>query len=129
MLQTCGSYEAIISTVVVLTNPFSYNQHMASMSSNAGNAVGGSKNPLSQDGDRLCINMVDAKVHVAIRSQDYSSSEAIPGPEYPPPPLETTLQIEKPEPPPRILKGVLKFSTHNPNARATHNYSIVEDLG
>jgi hypothetical protein len=39
------------------------------------------------------------------------------------------LQIEKPEPPPRILKGVLKCSTHNPNARATHNYSIVEDLG
>jgi hypothetical protein len=30
---------------------------------------------------------------------------------------------------PRIPKGVLKRSTHNPNARATHNYSIVEDLG
>jgi hypothetical protein len=40
-----------------------------------------------------------------------------------------TLQIEKPEPPPRIPKGVLKRSTHNPNARATQNYSIVEDLG
>jgi hypothetical protein len=39
------------------------------------------------------------------------------------------LQIEKPEPPPRILKGVLKRSTHNPNARAAQNYSIVEDLG
>jgi hypothetical protein len=33
------------------------------------------------------------------------------------------------EPPPRILKGVLKCSAHNPNARAAHNYSIVEDLG
>jgi hypothetical protein len=30
---------------------------------------------------------------------------------------------------PCISKGVLNFSTHNPNARATHNYSIVEDLG
>jgi hypothetical protein len=39
------------------------------------------------------------------------------------------LQIEKLEPPPRIPKGVLKCSTHNPNARATQNYSIVEDLG
>jgi hypothetical protein len=39
------------------------------------------------------------------------------------------LQIEKPEPLPRILKGVLKCSMHNPNARVAHNYSIVEDLG
>jgi hypothetical protein len=39
------------------------------------------------------------------------------------------LQIEKPEPPPHIPKVVLKFSTHNPNVRATQNYSIVEDLG
>jgi hypothetical protein len=39
------------------------------------------------------------------------------------------LQIKKPEPPPHILKGVLKCSTHNPNGRATQNYSIVEDLG
>ena len=72
--------------------------------------------------------MVGVKVHVATRSQDYSSSEATPGLESPPPP-ETTLHIEKLEPPPRILKGVLKCSTHNPNDRDTQNYSIVEDLG
>jgi hypothetical protein len=40
-----------------------------------------------------------------------------------------TLHIEKLEPQPHILKGVLKHSTHNPNARAAHNYSIVEDMG
>jgi hypothetical protein len=43
--------------------------------------------------------------------------------------MEMPLQIEKPEPPPLILKGVLKCSMHNPNARATQNYSIVQDLG
>jgi hypothetical protein len=43
--------------------------------------------------------------------------------------MEMPLQIEKPEPPPRILKGVLKRSMHNPNARAAQNYSIVQDLG
>jgi hypothetical protein len=102
---------------------------MASSSSNARNAAGGSQNPSLQDGDHLCINMVDAKVNVATRSRDYSSSQAIPGLESPPPPPETTLQIEKPEPPPHIPKGVLKRSTHNPNARAAQNYSIVEDLG
>ena len=62
--------------------------------------------------------MVDAKNDVATRSQDYSSKQTNPGLESPPP-LETTLQIEKLEPPPRIPKGVLKRSTHNPNARAT----------
>jgi hypothetical protein len=95
----------------------------------SGNVAGGSQNPSLQDDDHLCINMVDVKVNVATRSRDYSSSQAIPGLESPPPPLEMNLQIEKPEPLPRILKGVLKRSTHNPNARATQNYSIVEDLG
>jgi hypothetical protein len=113
----------------VLTNPFPHNQHLASSSSNAGNAAGGGQNQQLQDGDRLCINMVDAKIDVATRSRDYSSKQTIPGLESPPPPPEMTLQIEKPEPPPRILKGVLKRSTHNPNARAAQNYSIVEDLG
>jgi hypothetical protein len=115
--------------LIFLTNPFPHNQHMASISSNTENAVGGSQNPPSQDGDRLCINMVDAKVHVATRSRDYSSSQAIIGLESPPPPLEMTLHIKKIEPPPHIPKGVIKCSTHNPNARAAQNYSIVEDLG
>jgi hypothetical protein len=39
------------------------------------------------------------------------------------------LQIEKTEPLPHIPKGVLKCSAHNPNARGTQNYLIVEDLG
>jgi hypothetical protein len=113
---------------VVLTNPFLHNQHMASSSSNARNAVSGSQNPPTHEGDRLCINMVKSQINVATRSRDYSSSQVVPGLESPPPP-EMPLQIENPEPLPRILKGVLKCSTHNPNARASQNYSIVEDLG
>jgi hypothetical protein len=72
--------------------------------------------------------MVDVKIDVATRSQDYSSKQTNPGLEFSLPP-ETILQIEKPEPSPHIMKGLIKRSTHNPNARATHNYSIVEDLG
>jgi hypothetical protein len=49
----------------MLMNPFPHNQHMALSSSNARNMTSGSQNPSSEDGDRLCINMVDAKVHVA----------------------------------------------------------------
>ena len=36
---------------------------------------------------------------------------------------------DKPEAAPRIPKGVLKCLGHNPNARATQNYSVVKDLG
>jgi hypothetical protein len=114
---------------IVLMNPFPHNQHMDSSSSNIENVVGGSQNPSLQDGDHFCINMVDAKVHVATQSRDYISSQAIPGLESLPPPLEVNLQIEKPNPPPRIPKRVLKHSNHNPNARAAQNYSIIEDLG
>jgi hypothetical protein len=116
---------------IVMTNPFPHNHHMASSSSNSRNAVSGSQNPSLQDDDRLCINIVDVKFNLATQSRDYSSSQAIPNIESPPPPtpLETTLQIEKPEPLPHISKGVLKCSTHNLNATAAQNYSIVEDLG
>ena len=114
---------------VVLTNPFPHNQHLASSSSNAGNAPGGSQNPSSQDGDRVCINMVNAKIDIATHSRDYGSSKASTNLEAPPPPPETNLQIEKPKPPPHISKGLFKHSTHNPNSKATQNYSIVEDLG
>ena len=72
--------------------------------------------------------MVKYEVNVGTRSRNYISPHTIPGLESPPP-LETPLQIKKLEPPPHIPKGVLKFSTHNPNVRAAQNYSIVEDLG
>jgi hypothetical protein len=114
---------------VVLMNPIPHNQHLASSSSNTKNAYGGSQNPLSQDGDHVSINMVNVKIDISTRSRDYRSSEASTILEAPPPPPEMNLQIEKPEPPPHILKGVLKHSTHNPNTRGTQNYSIVEDLG
>jgi hypothetical protein len=113
----------------MLKDPFPHNQHLALSSLNTENVAGGGQNQQSQDGDCLCINMVDAKIDVATRSRDSSSKQTNPGLEYPPPPSEMTLQIEKPEPPPCIPKGVLKHSTHNPNSRAAHNYSIVEDLG
>jgi hypothetical protein len=113
---------------IVMTNPIPHNQHMASSSSNAINVVSGSQNPLVQDGDRLCINMVKSQVNVATRSHDYSSSQNVPGLESPPL-LEMPLYIEKPDPPLCISKGVLKRSTHNLNARVSHNYSIVKDLG
>jgi hypothetical protein len=113
----------------VLTNPFPHNHHLASSSSNAENAPSGSQNPPPQDGDHISINMVDVTFDISTRSRDYGSSKSSTSLEAPPPPPEMNLQIKKLEPLPRIPKGVFKCSTHNPNARVTQNYSIVEDLG
>jgi hypothetical protein len=87
----------------MLTNPFPHNQHLASSSSNSINATGGNQNPLAHDGDHLCINMVKSQINVATWSQNYSSSQVVPGLESPPPP-EAPLQIKKPDPLPRIMK-------------------------
>jgi hypothetical protein len=73
--------------------------------------------------------MFSATINIATRSRDYGSSKASTSLESPPPPPETNLQNKKPKPPPHIPKGVFKRSTHNPNAKAVQNYSIVEDLG
>jgi hypothetical protein len=59
-------------SLIVLTNTFPNNQHMASSSSNVENVSGGNQNPPTQDGDRLCINMVKSEVNVATRSRDYT---------------------------------------------------------
>jgi hypothetical protein len=67
----------------VLANPFPHNQHLASSFSNAENEAIGGQNQQSQDGNRLCINMVHGKIDVATRSRDYSSKQTIPGLESP----------------------------------------------
>jgi hypothetical protein len=96
-------------------------------SSNTRNASSRSQNSLAHDGGHICINMVRYVIDVATQSHNYGSLQTIIGPK--PPPLETPLHIDKPDPLPHIPKGVLKRSSHNPNARATQNYSIVKDLG
>jgi hypothetical protein len=75
----------------MLTNPFPHNQHLASSSLNTGNAPGASQNPPPQDGDRVCINMVDAKIDIATRSRDHGSSKVSTSLEAPLPPPDMNL--------------------------------------
>ena len=109
----------------MLTNPLPHNQSMNSKSKEQS-----SENDPPETSARGCINMVRA-AKVVTHEKDYSSSQPSPGKE--PDPLGTPLRIEKPvdkpKATPRIPKGVLKHSGHNPNARAAQNYSIVKDLG
>ena len=73
--------------------------------------------------------MHDAKFVTHVK--DYGSSQPGLGKEPTPPgsPLHIEKLVDKPEVAPRIPKGVLKRSWHNPNARASQNYFVVEDLG
>ena len=66
-----------------------------------------------------------------INTKEYGSSQLDLGKEPSPPesPFRIENPMDKPEAPPRIPKGVLKRSGHNPNAWAAYNYSFVEDLG
>ena len=109
----------------VLTNPLPHNQNMNSKSQELS-----SENDPPETSARGCINMVCA-AKVVTRTKDYGSSQPSPGKE--PDPLGSPLRIEepvdKPEAAPRIPKGVLKRSGHNPNSRAAQNYLVVKDLG
>jgi hypothetical protein len=73
--------------------------------------------------------MMKGDAYILTRAHDYSKpSTSKKGKEAKTPAL--TLQIEKTlsETMTRIPKGAFKKSSHNPNTRATQNYSMVEDL-
>jgi hypothetical protein len=75
------------------------------------------------------VYMVRGDAFISTRAHDYSKpSTSEKGKEVELPSLP--LQIEKTlgETMTRIPKGAFKKSSHNPNARATQNYSVVEDL-
>ena len=93
-------------------------------------ASGGDQNLSKSNSVHGCINMVHA-TKVVTHVKDYGSSQLDLGKKPTPPesPLRIKKPTDKPEVAPRIPKGFLKRSGHNPNARATQNYSIVEDLG
>ena len=111
----------------MLTNPLPHNKNM---NSRTYDQSGGDQDPSKANNGHRCINMVHA-TKVVTHAKDYGSSQPDLGKEPAPPgsPLHIENPVDKPEVTPRIPKGVLKRSGHNPNARATQNYSVVEDLG
>ena len=96
----------------VLTNPLPHNQNMNSKSQDQCS----DDDPLETSG-RGCINMVRA-VKVVTCAKDYTSSQPSPGkePDLPGTPLRIEKPADKLEAAPRIPKGVLKRSGHNPNS-------------
>jgi hypothetical protein len=112
----------------VLTNPFQYGKNLtqASTSTEGGNQETclPPNNPSSMN-----VYMVRGDAFISTRVNDYSKpSTSEKGKEVDLPSLP--LQIEKTlgEIMTHIPKGAFKKDSHNPNARATQNYSVVEDL-
>ena len=98
----------------MLTNPLPHNQNM---NLRTHDQSGEDQDPSKACSGHGCINMVRAS-KVVTRVKDYGSSQPDLGKEPAPPesPLHIKKPVDKPEVAPRIPKGVLKRSGHNPNA-------------
>jgi hypothetical protein len=112
----------------VLTNPFQHGQNLTQAS--ASTEKGSHENYSSQNASSSAnVYMMKSDAFIATRAHDYSkTSTSDKGKEAEIPSLP--LQIEKTlgETMTRIPKGAFKRASHNPNARAAQNYSVVEDL-
>jgi hypothetical protein len=112
----------------VLTNPFQHGQNLTQAS--ASMEKGSHDNcPPQTASSSTNVYMMKSDAFIATRAHDYSkTSTSDKGKEAEIPSLP--LQIEKTlgETMTRIPKGAFKRASHNPNARAAQNYSVVEDL-
>jgi hypothetical protein len=112
----------------VLINPFQHGQNLTQASTSV---EGGSQEtfPPPNNSSSTNVYMVRGDALITTRTHDYSkSSTSEKGKESELPSFP--LQIEKTlgETMTCIPKGAFMKSSHNPNARADHNYSVVEDL-
>jgi hypothetical protein len=112
----------------VLTNP---SQHGQTLTQASASTEGGSQGPSPSSKNPTSVNVyiVKGDAFISTRAHDYSKpSTSEKGKEAKLPSLP--LQFEKTlgETMKCIPKGVFKKASHNPNARAAHNYSVVEDL-
>jgi hypothetical protein len=112
----------------MLTNPFQHGQNLTQASAST---KGGSHEnfPPPNNSSFANVYMVKSDAFITTRAHDYSKPSAPEkGKEVEIPSLP--LQIEKTlgETMMHIPKGAFKRDSHNPNARAAQNYSVVEDL-
>jgi hypothetical protein len=112
----------------MLTNPF---QHGKILTQASTSAEGGNQEtcPPPNNSSSVNVYMVRGDALITTRAHNYSKPSASEkGKEVEIPSLP--LQIEKTlgETMTHIPKGAFKKASHNPNARAAHNYFVVEDL-
>jgi hypothetical protein len=112
----------------VLTNPFQHGQNLTQTSKSV---EGGSQGPSPSLNNPASVNvyMMKGDAFISTRAHDYSKpSTSEKGKETKIPSLPLHIEKTLDETMTCIPKGAFKKSSHNPNARATQNYSVVEDL-
>jgi hypothetical protein len=112
----------------VLTNPF---QHGQNLTQDSTSAKGGSQGPSPSLNNPASVNvyMMKGYAFILTRVHDYSKPNTYEkGKEAELPSLPLQIKKTLGETMTRIPKGTFKKASHNPNTRATHNYSVVEDL-
>jgi hypothetical protein len=112
----------------MLTNPFPHGKNLIQASTNED---GGSQGPplSSSNPSTSNIYMLKGEAHIATRSHDYGTpSTTEKGKEVENPSVPLHIERTMGEAMTHIPKGAFKKALHNPNARATQNYSMVENL-
>jgi hypothetical protein len=112
----------------VLTNPFPHGKKLTQASSSVD---GGSQGPPPYSSNPSITNvyMLKGDSNIATRAHNYEMPEtAEKGKEAVNPSVPLNMEKRIRETMKHILKGVFKKASHNPNARATQNYSVVKDL-
>jgi hypothetical protein len=112
----------------VLTNPFQHGQNLIQASTSA---EGGSQEtyPPPNNSSSTNVYMVRGDAFIITRTHNYSKPSASEkGKEAKLPSLPLHIKKTLGETMTHIPKGAYKKYSHNPNARAAQNYSLVEDL-
>jgi hypothetical protein len=112
----------------MLTNPFPHGKHMTQDSMRTD---GGIQGPPSSSIKSSIVNiyMLKFDAFIETRAHDYGKSESVEkGKEVVNPYVPLHIEKTMGETMTHISKGVFKKDSHNPNMRASHNYSVVEDL-
>jgi hypothetical protein len=110
----------------VLTNPF---QHGKNLTQSSASTEGGSQGPPLSSNNPTNAYMVKCDAFLSTKAHAYSQpSTSEKGKEAELPSLPLHIKKTLAETMTRIPKGAFKKSSHNPNARAAHNYSVVEYL-
>jgi hypothetical protein len=113
---------------VMLTNPFQHGQNLTQGSTSMEGGTQGpslsSNNPASSN-----VYMMKGGAFISTREHDYNKPITFKkGKEVELPSLPLHIEKTLGETMTCIPKGMFKKYSHNPNTRASHNYSVVEDL-
>jgi hypothetical protein len=109
-------------------NPFPHGHNLAQASSSTEGA-GQGPTPSPSNSSSVNVYMMKGSIDITTRTRDYGMPNTFEkGKDAENPSLPLHIENMLGEKMTRIPKGAFKKASQNPNARATQNYSVVDDL-